>query len=122
MVLFFTIIKDFMIQGGDPLGKGYGGPGYSFFDEIVPELTHSKEGILSMANSGPDTNGSQFFITLGPTPHLNGKHTVFGEIVDGMDVVKTIGSTKTDQNDKPYKDVFIKSIKITRVGEVSKSI
>jgi peptidyl-prolyl cis-trans isomerase A (cyclophilin A) len=113
-IIFHRVIDGFMIQGGDPLGKGIGGPGYKFADEFHPKLRHSKEGMLSMANSGPNTNGGQFFITLGPTPHLNDRHSVFGEVESGMDIVRKIGSTKTGPGDRPVKDVVIQTIKIER--------
>lgn len=118
-LIFHRVIKDFMIQGGDPLGNGSGNPGYKFPDEIVDTLKHSKKGILSMANSGPETNGSQFFIILKETPWLNGKHTVFGEIVIGQSVIDSLGMVETKKpGDVPVDTVRINEVNIIRIGDV----
>ena len=112
-LIFHRVIDGFMIQGGDPLGTGTGGPGYTFADEFNPKLTHRGAGVLSMANSGPNTNGSQFFITLAATPWLDNRHTVFGEVVEGLDIVNQIGRTAT-RSDRPVTPVTIESVKVER--------
>ena len=111
-VIFHRVIDGFMIQGGDPTGTGRGGPGYTIKDEFAPGLSHTQGGLFSMANAGPNTGGSQFFITLAATPWLDGKHAIFGKVVVGMDVVKKIGKLPTARGDRPTEDVVMKNVTV----------
>jgi cyclophilin family peptidyl-prolyl cis-trans isomerase len=113
-VIFHRVIDDFMIQGGDPTGTGRGGPGYTIPDEFAKGLAHTQAGLFSMANAGPNTGGSQFFITLAATPWLDGKHAIFGKVTSGLDVVKAIGKVKTGMADRPVEDVVMEKVTVDR--------
>lgn len=113
-IIFHRVIDGFMIQGGDPTGTGMGGPGYKIKDEFGEGLKHDDEGILSMANAGPNTGGSQFFITLAPTPWLNGHHAIFGKVVEGMDVVRLSGVVPTDFRDRPREAVTMEKVEVVK--------
>jgi peptidyl-prolyl cis-trans isomerase A (cyclophilin A) len=115
--IFHRVIPDFMIQGGDPLGTGTGGPGYKFADEFHPDLSFDRPYLLAMANSGPGTNGSQFFITTVPTTWLTGKHTIFGEVVSGTDIIDSISRVKRGRSDRPETDIVLESVEIIDGGE-----
>ncbi len=116
-IVFHRVIEGFMLQGGCPTGNGTGGPGYTIADEFHPELRHDVEGVLSMANAGPNTGGSQFFVTLAPTAWLDGKHAVFGKVVDGMDTIRAIGTTATGPGDRPLQEIVMERVEIVGQGQ-----
>jgi cyclophilin family peptidyl-prolyl cis-trans isomerase len=113
-VIFHRVIEDFMIQGGDPTGTGRGGPGYTIPDEFGKGLGHTQAGLFSMANAGPNTGGSQFFITLAATPWLDGKHAIFGKVTSGLDIVKAIGKVQTGMSDRPVEDVVMEKVSVNK--------